>query len=177
MDLAAFIALGLGVVALFFGRRLVWLAVAFAGAWGALLLIDGFGLDEGWVDSTRWLVAAVVGLLLALLTRTVTKAGTAVAGFVLAAAFVVPALEGFGLVADAGEVPRLVVGIVAGVIGSFVASVALKGALIGLTSAVGASAILSEGLGRFTADLEPLWFFGAFAVLALAGVLYQFRHA
>ncbi len=175
MDATALIALALGAVALLFGHRLIWLAVAAAGAWGALLLVAALGLDADWEPTIRWLVAAVAGLALALLTRTVTKWGTGLGGFVLAATFIGPALEGIGIVGPPGSTGRLVVGAVAGAVGAMLASVAMRGTIIGLTSAVGAAAILSVGLARWTSDLEPLWYLGAFAVLVLLGVLYQSR--
>lgn len=169
------VALGVGLVALFFGRRLLWLAVAAAGFAGALQLMGLVDATAAWSDTARWAVAAVAGGLLALLTRTLTKVGMRIVGFVLASTFVAPLLRDLEIVRDLGENAGLVVSIVAGILGAIVAGIAFTGAVIGLSAGWGATAVLGTGLGVWTADWDPLWYLGAFAVLVLAGVVVQYR--
>jgi hypothetical protein len=69
----------------------------------------------------------------------------------------------------------LVVSLVAGALGAVVAAIAFKGAVVGLTSAWGATATLSAGLGPVTEGWDPVVYLGVFAVLVLAGVLFQYR--
>lgn len=169
------VALGAGLVALLFGRRLLWAAVAAAGFAGALQLMGLFEATDGWSDTTRWAVAAVAGGLLALLTRTLTKAGMRVIGFVLAATFVAPLLRDLEIVRDLGANAGLVVSIVAGTLGAIVAGIAFTGAVIGLSAGWGATVVLGTGLGAWTTAWDPLWYLGAFAVLVLVGVVFQYR--
>ena len=169
------VPLAAGLVALGFGFRLLWLAVAAAGFAGAMQLMPLVDLTEDWTDVTRWIVAGLVGLALALVTRSLTKFGMRLVGFVLASTFVTPLLRDLDMVQDLGETGGLVIGVVAGVVGAVIAGVAFKGAVIGLTAAWGGTAILGSGLGAFSAEWDPIWYLGAFAVLVLAGVLYQFR--
>jgi hypothetical protein len=64
---------------------------------------------------------------------------------------------------------------VAGALGAVVAAIAFKGAIVGLTSAWGATAVLSGGLGSITEDWDPVVYLGAFTVAILVGVLVQYR--
>lgn len=169
------VALAAGIVALLFGFKLLWLAVALAGFGGALQLMPLLDFTAEWNDTTRYAIAAVVGLGLALITRTLTKTGMRVIGFVLAATFITPMLEGLELASDLGEWGGVILAVIAGVVGAFVAGMAFKGAIIGLTAGWGATAVMSTGLASFTADLDPLWYLGGLAVLILGGVLYQYR--
>jgi FtsH-binding integral membrane protein len=177
VDFTQWVALAAGLAALLFGFKLLWLAVAVAGFGGALQLMPLFDVTADWSDTVRWAVAAVVGIVLALVTRTLTKAGMRVIGFVLAATFVTPMLEGLELASDLGEWGGLILAVIAGTIGAFVAGIAFKGAIIGLTAGWGATAIMSAGLEPWTADLDPIWYLGGLAVLILGGALYQYRSA
>ncbi|MEX1287592.1 MAG: hypothetical protein AB1Z57_06610 [Acidimicrobiia bacterium] len=177
MDLGdiQWVAIGAGLFALLFGYRLVWVAVALAGFGGALQLMPLVDLTAEWNDTTRYVVAALVGIVLALVARTLTKATMSLIGFVLAATFVAPALRDLEIVTDLGQTGGLVVSLVAGALGAVVAAVAFKGAIVGLTSAWGATAVLSAGLGRVTEGWDPIVYLGVFAVLIIGGVLFQYR--
>jgi hypothetical protein len=177
MDLGdvQWVAVGAGFVALLFGYRLLWLAVALAGFGGALQLMPLVDLTAEWTDTTRYIVAGLVGIVLALVTRTLTKVTMSLIGFVLAATFVAPALRDLDIVTDLGQTGGLVVSLVAGALGAAVAAIAFKGAIVGLTSAWGATAVLSAGLGSVTGGWDPVVYLGVFAVLVLGGVLVQYR--
>ena len=96
-------------------------------------------------------------------------------GFILAATFITPLLRDLEMVQDLGETGGLVISLVAGLVGAIVAGIAFKGAVIGLTAAWGGTAVLGPGLETWTAAWDPIWYLGAFAVLVLAGALYQYR--
>lgn len=169
------VAVAAGAVALFFGFRLLWAAVAAAGFAGALQLMPLVAVTDDWSDVTRWIVAGLVGIALALLVRTLTRLGMRVVGFIFAATFITPLLRDLDMVSDLGETGGLVVSIVAGLVGAIVAGIAFKGTVIGLTAAWGGTAVLGVGLETWTAAWDPIWYLGAFSVLVLAGVLYQYR--
>ena len=169
------VALAAGVVALLFGFKLLWLAVAAAGFAGALQLMPYLDLTAGWSDVTRWIVAALVGAAFALLTRSLTKWGMRTIGFVLAATFVAPLLRDLEMVQNLGDTGGLIVSLVAGAVGGAVAGIAFKGAVIGLTAGWGGTAVLGAALGTWTADWDPILYLGVFAVLVLIGVLFQYR--
>lgn len=169
------VALAAGVASLLFGFRLLWLAVALAGFGGALQLMPLLDFTAEWTDSTRWIVAAVVGAALALITRTLTKTGMRVIGFILAATFIAPMLEGLEIASDLGEWGGLILSVVAGTAGAIIAGIAFKGAVIGLTAGWGATVVMSAGLASWTEDLDPIWYLGGLAVLILGGAVYQYR--
>jgi FtsH-binding integral membrane protein len=169
------VAVAAGVVALFFGFKLLWVAVAAAGFAGALQLMPLVAFTEDWTDVTRWIVAGLAGLVLALAARALTRVGVRLVGFILAATFITPLLRDLEMVQDLGETGGLVISLVAGLVGAIVAGIAFKGAVIGLTAAWGGTAVLGPGLETWTAAWDPIWYLGAFAVLVLAGALYQYR--
>ena len=169
------VALAAGVVALFFGFKLLWVAVAAAGFAGTLQLLPLLDFTADWTDTARWAVAAIVGAALALLTRTLTKMGMRIIGFILAATFVTPLLRDLEMVSELGDTGGVVISVVAGIVGAVVAGIAFKGAVVGLTAAWGGTAVLGAGLETWTTEWDPIWYLGAFAVLVLAGVLNQYR--
>ncbi len=158
------LSLILGLVLLFSGRRLVWLAAgltAFLFTWGIFNHLIG----GGWQG---FLFGMVAGIICAALAVGFMRILGPVLGF-LAGFFFLPGLLGiFGV---AFPLSWLVFGVIGGVLGALLVNFAFDWGLILLTALMGATAVIS-GLqdwlhfGRAAA-------FIAYALLLAAGIAFQ----
>lgn len=166
LDAEQYAALGAGLALLIFGRRLYWLAVGGLGAVLAVLLADQLG--QGLDPQLRLIIAGVAGIAGALFALAAQKTALLFAGVVLgglgfgAAAYVVT--TDF-LHQDPSGWP-----FVAGAIGAFFgllfARMLFDGALIVVSSAVGAM-LLIQGLSAawlLSPSHEALGALGLFAI-------------
>ena len=126
------LALVAGLLLLFFGRRLFWLAaalIAFLFVWQFLENLFGPG-------PISLLVAGVVGIVFAWLAVKFIKIATYIIGF-LAGAVALPFLVGiFGF-----DISWFILALIGGVIGVIIVAVAFDWGLILITAWAGASAV------------------------------------
>ena len=174
METSTLVALGAGALALFFGRKLLWLVVAILGFLvGYLLLPELIPAVEGWSSGVRIGIGIALGLVLALLSRTLTKFGAAILGFIFAATFAVPIVSGLDLTQDLSDQTRLFVAVGAGLLGALIAYVLVDPAIIALTAVWGATQMMRTA----TEQWEPAagWYGLILAGLVALGLFVQFR--
>lgn len=153
-----------GLILLFFGRRLVWLAAGLTAFLFALGLFSRL-LENNWLGL---LLGVAAGAICAALAIGFIRLLGPVLGF-LAGFFFLPGLLGvYGVVFP---LSWLVFGIIGGVLGALLVNFAFDWGLIILTALMGAIAVLSPlqawlHLGRVPATL-------AFLLLLAAGVAAQ----
>jgi hypothetical protein len=154
----AFIA---GLVLLFFGKRMFWLAaalVAFLFGWQLFGEILGPGLS--------FLLAIVLGVLFAWVAIKFIRIAVYFVGF-LAGAIALPYLMGvFGV-----EMSWLILALIGGAIGLILIAVAFDWGLILITAWAGASAI-TFGLNQWV-TLDGTLGTAIFLVLMVAGIFWQ----
>jgi hypothetical protein len=152
----------LGLILLVFGLKLFWLFVAIAGflfgmRFGDLILSD----QAYWI---RLLVAVGAGFVGALLAVLAQRVAFALAGFYGGAYLALILVRSFG--AEGGSMLVLVFG---GVIGAVIATLIMDGAIIVISSLVGAGAIVETlPLGQGVRII-------VFMALVAAGILVQER--
>jgi hypothetical protein len=160
----SWIALGLGVVVLLFGRSLYWLFVAIAG------FLIGMEMANVWMrgqeDWMRLLVAVGAGVLGAIIGIFVQRLAFAIGGFFAGAYFAAAVAARFGLAGDPN-----VWAIVGGVIGAILAALLMDWAIIVLSSLAGAAAIMSP----FQPKLDPKIAAAIYLVLVAVGIVFQGR--
>jgi hypothetical protein len=158
------IALGLGVVVLLFGRSLYWVFVAIAG------FLIGMEMANVWMrgqeDWMRLLVAVGAGVLGAIIGIFVQRLAFAIGGFFAGGYFAVAIAARFGLAGDPN-----VWAIVGGVIGAILAALLMDWAIIVLSSLAGAAAIMSP----FQPKLDPKIAAAIYLVLVAVGIVFQGR--
>ena len=162
------VVLGLieGVLLLLLGRRLFWLFVAIIGF---VVVYDYFLHALPSVEPTvRIVVAAVAGLVGALLAILVQKLAAAVAGF-LVGVYVTAGWLGISTAHLSG--PHALELLVAGVIGALLALFLFDPALVALSSLAGASLIV-DALHLVGQTRMLVW-----AVLLVVGIVVQMRLA
>lgn len=174
METNTLIALGIGAVALFFGRKLLWLVVAVAGFLvGFLLLPELVPAVQEWSQGVRIGIGVVLGLILALVARTLTKFGAAILGFIFASTFAVPIVNGLELTQDLTDQTRLFVAVGAGLLGALLAYLLLDPAIIVLTSVWGATQMMRTASEQW--ELAAGWYGLILAALVALGLFVQFR--
>lgn len=151
-----------GIALLLFGRRLFWVFVAGAGfTVGAVLATDLLGQRS---DGTALVIAAIAGLLGALVAVYAQKVAIGLAGL-LAGGYLGhalgPALE--------GSLPAWAVAVVGACLGAFLLAALFDWALIGLSSLLGAAVIAQS-----TALARP-WPTVIFVLLVGVGLYIQAR--
>ncbi len=155
------IALVAGVVLLFFGKRLFWLAaamVAFLFGWQ----LFGDLLGPGW----SLILAVVLGILFAWLAIKFVRIAAYIVGF-LAGAVALPLLMGtFGV-----DMSGFILAGIGGAIGLILVAVAFDWGLILITAWAGASAIAFALQNWVT--LNGAFSTVVFLVLMIVGVLWQ----
>jgi MFS family permease len=170
MSQMAIVNLLLGIVLLFFGRKLFWLFVGVAGFLVGMEMAERFFAGP---QGMKLLIAIAVGILGAVIAIFLQKVAIAIAGFVIggyltvellrASALFPKALAGFQGMAV--SVPY----IIGGIIGAVLLFVLFDWGLILLSSLSGASLIVHSS--NFQSHALPL----LFAVLAVVGILIQAR--
>ena len=155
-----------GVILLFFGRRLYWLFVAGIGFLSGLALAPELlpGQPE-WLILLAALVAAIVGAIIAIVAQKIT---IGLIGFVAGGGIGLLLLRKMGL---AGEGSGWVAYLVAGIVGLVLILVLFDWALILLSSLAGANLIVT-GLSTHVHLARNAWFLGLIA-LALVGIVVQ----
>lgn len=155
------IALIAGLVLLFFGKRMFWLAaalVAFLFGWQLFGELLGPGLS--------FLVAIVLGVLFAWVAIKFIRIAVYFVGF-LAGAIALPYLMGvFGV-----EMSWLILALIGGAIGLILVAVAFDWGLILITAWAGASAV-TFGLKQWM-TLDGTLGTVIFLVLMVAGIFWQ----
>ncbi len=157
-------AVVLGLVSLFFGRRLYWLFVGVVGFLFGLLIAPELlsGLDGFW----QILVSVLIGLLFSILSIVLNKFMIALAG---AIGFGVLA---FSLAQDYVSQPfTWAITVLAGVIGLLVAWFVFDWGLI-LFSSMAGSFLVVSGLLTFLPDLVRFDLIG-FSILLVLGLVFQ----
>jgi len=155
-----------GVILLFFGRRLYWLFVAGIGfLTGLALAPDLLPGQPEWVILLAALVAAIVGAIIAFVAQKIT---IGLIGFVAGGGIGLLLLRKLGLV---GEGSAWVVYLIAGVVGLVLMLVLFDWALILLSSLAGANLIVTGVAARVHLPQET-WFL-LLIVLAFIGVAVQ----
>jgi hypothetical protein len=154
----------IGIVILFFGRKLFWLCVAAVG------FLAGIELAPHLVNEPSPLlqlaVAIVLGLLGALLAFLLQKIAIAVVGF-LAGGKLAGAIAAAFFVHHAQY--STIVFVVGGILGAILLLVVFDGALIVVSSLIGANLIALQG----AIELPPTGLTIVFWGLAIAGILFQ----
>ena len=151
-----------GLLLLFSGRRIIWLAAAMA----AFLFV--FPIVQNWLDGELGgiIVAAVIALIIsALAVRFIKFAGVLIGA--LAGAAAMPYFLGlFGV-----DLAWWLLAIAGAILGMIVVSVALDWGLILMTAWVGANVVSAAAADLFStpAALSPV----IFLVLLAAGILVQ----
>lgn len=174
METSTLVALAIGAVALFLGRRLLWLVVAVAGFLvGFLLLPELIPAVDDWSQGVRIGVGVALGLLLAIVARTLTKFGAAILGFIFASTFAVPIVNGLELTQDIGDQTRLIVAVGTGLLGALIAYLLVDPAIIVLTSVWGATQMMRTASEQW--ELDPGWYGLILAGLVALGLFVQFR--
>jgi hypothetical protein len=132
------LVLAVGGLLLVAGRRLFWLAVGVAGFLAGFYLASRLlGDQEGWVLLVVGLLCGIVGSFLAVLVQ---KLAVGLAGFIIGGgAAATAAVDLFGLAQSA----QWVVFIAAGVVCALLAALLFDGALIVLSSVLGATLVSS----------------------------------
>lgn len=142
------------------GRNIFWLFIAVIG------FIVGAGLVDIWlVDQPMWLIVAAgigVGLIGAILAIIFERVAFALAGFYAAAFLAIMFAQRFGLTGA-----PIVLVFVAGLVGALFVALLTDWAIILLSAAAGAAAIVS--IITAAPAIEAV----SFAVLATIGVLVQ----
>jgi hypothetical protein len=154
------LALAAGLLLLFFGRRLFWLAAAL------IAFLFGWQLFGGWFDTGLSLVlAGILGIIFAWLAIRFIRIAAFIVGF-LAGAFALPILVGFFI----AEVSWFLLALTGGVIGVILVGAAFDWGLILITTWAGASAV-SSWLGSYELGepFETVVFFG----LLIVGIGWQ----
>lgn len=175
MELETLVALATGAVALYFGRRVLWLAVAALGFLvGFLILPELFAPAAEWSEGVRIGVGAALGVVLAVMARTVTKFVAAIFGFIFAATFAVPLVEGLELVSRLSGGSQLLVVVGTGLVGAVIAYVMVDPALIVLTALWGGTQMMRVASTEW--DVPPGWYGLVLAALVGTGLYVQFKH-
>jgi hypothetical protein len=151
-----------GALLLCFGRRLFWLFVGLLGFFAAFGFASKFFSEQSQlVTLTIALVAGLIGILLAIFLQ---RVAIAVAGFLAGGMFAVELLQMTGW-----QIHPSIAYIVCGVIGAILISILFDGALILLSSLIGAM-LITRSL-----TLQPLIEAVLIAVLVVIGILIQSR--
>ena len=159
--LEGLIAIVAGVLLLFFGKRLLWLAaalVAFLFGW----LLFGDLVGPGW----SLLLAVVLGIVVAWLAIKFIKIAAYFVGFLAGAVALFSLVGTFG-----SDMSRFILYGIGGAIGLILVAVAFDWGLILITAWAGASAIIF-GLQKWTSMSSNLATV-VFLVLMIVGVLWQ----
>jgi hypothetical protein len=163
--LTTLIALVLGLLSLFLGRRFFWLFIGLAGF--AVGLVLSQGLASGADDAVRPLLVIGLAILFGVLAIVARRIMTALAGAV------VLALVAYTLTAGFPVWIQVLATLIGGLIGAALAGWLLDWGLI-VGSALLGSLMVSSVLGNWI-DSAGMLSFVLFAALALAGIFYQAR--
>jgi hypothetical protein len=169
---AGVIAIIVGAVELFFGRRLFWLFVAIAGFLIGYFLAPAIFSS---INSTvRVLVGIGIGVLFGLLAMVFTRFMVALAGFFVFGPAAVLLIRYFGASAPNGSTWYWVAYVIGGLIGFVLLWAFFDWALVVLTSLAGAGGIV-RGITSLTSSLSGTWQIVVFVVVAILGILFQAR--
>jgi hypothetical protein len=152
-----------GVALLVLGRRLFWLFVAGLGFVVALQLATQF-MPGGATSTPAMVIALVIGVIGALAARFIQRLAVRLAGFLSGVVLALTVIQWFNL--DLG-LWIWAVALIAGLIGMLVAAWAFGGALVFLSSAVGA------GLIAVNLDISSGLAISVFATALIAGIAIQ----
>jgi hypothetical protein len=151
-----------GVVVLFFGRRLFWLFVALVGfIAGMSLATEVFAIREQWL---LLLIAIGCGILGALMALFLQRLAIGIAGFISGAMLSMWLAKWIGL-----SVVMLIPGLIGGILGAILLLVLFDWALIFFSSITGASLIVHS------VRMDSHFVVPAFVVLLLVGAIVQAR--
>jgi hypothetical protein len=151
----------LGIVLLFFGRKLYWAFIAIAG-----FLIGMELANEYLADKDQWIrIAAAVGagVLGAIIGMFLQRLAFAIGGFYAGAYLALRILNHFNIQGD----PH-VWELIGGVIGAIVAAVVMDWAIIIISSLAGSAAIFSV-----FPQMEPQMMDVLFLLVAAVGIIFQ----
>lgn len=156
------VTVALGLILLVFGRNVFWLGVAVLGFFLGMAVAGTLLADQPqWVILLMGVAAGLLGALVAVLTQ---RVAFALAGGYAGAYLALMAARSFGVGG-----PSALWWVTGGVLGAVLTTLVLDWAIIALTSAVGAAAIVDAGgLGPTPAGL-------LFVVLTAVGVVMQAR--
>lgn len=163
----AAVAAVLGILSLFFGRRLFYLFVALVGFVLGLALATS--LLAGAADRLRLAAGVVVGIVFAVLAVLLQRPAAALAGFFVFGA--IGRLLAASIAASPG--PALVLFLVFGVVGLVLVWLLFDWGLI-VSSALAGAALIVLAVRAFL-TLPPAGGIVLFVVLALAGIFFQSR--
>ena len=149
-----------GVCLLLAGRRLFWLFVAITGFFvGAEVAGDLFANQPQWIV---WVLAAVVGIIGAVLAMLLQRVAFALAGFYAGGYLAITLVQSFGW-----GIPDVAVSLGGGIIGAVLAALVMDWAIIVFSSLVGSGLIVSAfGLQSLQGALLG-------AALAAVGIFMQ----
>ena len=163
--LTTLVALVLGLLSLFLGRRFFWLFIGLAGF--ALGLVLSQGLASGADEAVRPLLVLGLAILFGVLAIVAQRIMTALAGAV------VLALVAYTLTAGFPGWMQVLATLIGGLIGAALAGWLLDWGLI-IGSALLGSLMVSSILNGWLGSAEMLSFV-LFVALALVGIFYQAR--
>jgi hypothetical protein len=168
---APIVGIILGVIELFFGRRLFWLFVGIAG-----FLIGYFlapAIFHNMSGLLRILIGIGIGIVFAILAIFFTRFMVAVAGFFIFGPAAVVLIRDIGANAPNGSTWYWVAFAVGGILGFILLWAFFDWALIVLTSLAGAGGIV-QGIRNLT-SLSSTWQIILFVILAVIGIVFQAR--
>jgi hypothetical protein len=156
-----FVTVLLGIVLLFFGRKLYWAFIAIAGFLVGMELANEYLADKDqWIRIGAAVAAGVVGAIVGMFLQ---RLAFAIGGFFAGGYLAVRMFEHFHPQGD----PHVWM-IIGGVIGAIVAAFVMDWAIIFISSLAGAAAILSP-----FPSLEPQMANVLFLLLACIGIVFQ----
>jgi Domain of unknown function (DUF4203) len=151
----------LGIVILFFGRRLYWAFIAIAGFLVGMQLANEYLADKNeWIRLAASIGAGVLGAIIGMFLQ---RLAFAIAGFFAGAYVAFRIFEHFHPGGD-----HHIWMIVGGVIGAIIAAIVMDWAIIFISAIAGAAAILSS-----FPNLEPQMANVLFLLLACIGIVFQ----
>ena len=155
-----FLTIILGLIMLFFGRKVFWLFVAIAGFLVGMEFIDLLLTNQSiWIKLLGGLGAGLLGALVAIFVQRISFA---LAGFFAGAYFGLLLSQSLGVGGAS-----LILAVAGGVIGAIVAALLMDWAIIILSCLVGAGAVVSR-LGLRDVNTAIV-----FIVLVIIGILVQ----
>jgi hypothetical protein len=162
-----------GVALLTLGRRLFWLFVAGLGFVVSLQLAAHF-LPGGATSTPAIVLALVIGIIGAFAARFIQRLAVRLAGFLSGVALALAALQWLQL--DIG-LWIWAIALAAGLIGALMAVWVFGGALVVLSSAVGAGLIaVNLGLPSSTLTIGVFTAAMLLGIIFQSGILHRFRH-
>jgi len=167
--LTAIVYIAIGLVIAFLGRRFFWLFAALIGLAAGLAIVRAISSVTGPV--LGWAVGIGLAVILGLSARSLGRLAVLIIGFLLGAIIVAGLVGPLGI--DAVWL-RLILIIVGGALGTLALRYFFDIAVIAL-SALAGGVLVGDGLVELWAGAPQFLLWIVFAVVAIAGFIYQWN--